>query len=243
MKNWIIAGAMLAIGCGTNETGTQGPKGDRGDIGLTGAVGPVGETGAPGATGPKGDVGPKGDSNGVVGPKGDTGPMGPQGPVGQTGATGATGAAGATGARGPAGSGIQWFDAAGIELRVLNSSSVTSLIWLDAADRVWNYSTLSDTVEPITGTFTVFNSQNCTGTAYVPLAPGGFTVAVNQEFDPVHVMPRAAVVANMGSGSRGTPASCAAVGSIGYAVPLSSLTTIARPNRFPYTMPIHPEAR
>ena len=106
------------------SAGIEGPQGPKGDQGAVGPEGP---------DGPQGSVGPMGlqGSQGNQGIQGEQGPEGPQGPDGQEGPPGSQGVPG------PAASTLRVFDASGVEIgRLVTTTSNNFVVYLDSVDAV-----------------------------------------------------------------------------------------------------------
>lgn len=179
-------GATGATGPTGAASTVPGPTGSTGITGLTGPTGATGAastvagpTGATGATGASivGPTGATGANSTVAGPTGATGATGASiiGPTGPTGAAssvagpaGATGATGATGAAGTA--------KFSIKLNGVNPTTMTPPLYLVTytANAAATFITAQGYIVVISGgsvsqgSAVSFDSNNCSGTPYVP---------------------------------------------------------------------------
>jgi hypothetical protein len=241
---------LLAINC-TGADGPQGPPGGQGTPGN----GPTGSTGPTGATGPVGPTGPVfvADGGTIVGPTGPAGPLGPtgaQGPAGPTGPTGPQGPPGG-GADGGALGITAWLDATGAYapvVRFLGDNThpppyatfemidpVSTAVWVVDA----NAGTIGGNGTALVG----YQTNNCTGTAYVLWAPPPrYAFSTSTSPNNYYMIADNATYSQVGILSYMNNNTCNP-GSYGLSCPpVSSLVQVTKPNKPPGTPPYHPAA-
>ncbi len=143
-----------------------------GDWQLLAVRGLDGSAGAVGPTGPAGVAGPQG-LTGSIGPTGATGPAGPSGPSGPQGTAGVAGPPGLAG-------GLTVFDGNGAPLgSLILYRQDETVAWL-AGGVIWTYDLWSGSWRRRSAYF-VYESANCTGTAYLWAATPQSAYAVNED--------------------------------------------------------------